>query len=67
MISEILARPLPLGGHFTTGDSWMGHYHRTRWNRLTQFVAMPLIIFSILIPMALLRFFIAGAELNPHA
>ena len=28
-----------------------GAYHRNRWNRLTHFVGVPAIIFSILIPM----------------
>src|SRR5688572_33451847 len=30
-------------------------YHRNRWNRLTHFIGVPVIIFSILIPMAWLR------------
>jgi uncharacterized membrane protein YGL010W len=30
-------------------------YHRNPWNRLTHFVGVPVIIFSILIPMAWLR------------
>ena len=39
-------------------------YHRNRWNRLTHFVGVPAIIFSILIPMAWLRLPVAGVELT---
>lgn len=39
-------------------------YHRNRWNRLTHFIGVPLIIFSILIPMAWLRLPLAGFELT---
>jgi uncharacterized membrane protein YGL010W len=39
-------------------------YHRNRWNRLTHFVGVPAIIFSILIPLAWLRLPAAGVELT---
>lgn len=39
-------------------------YHRNRWNKLTHFIGVPLIIFSILIPMAWLRLPFAGVELT---
>lgn len=39
-------------------------YHRNRWNKLTHFIGVPLIIFSILIPMAWLRLPLAGFELT---
>ena len=30
-------------------------YHRNRWNKLTHFIGVPTIIFSILIPMGWAR------------
>ena len=35
-------------------------YHRNRWNRATHFVGVPVIIFSILVPMAWLRLPLGG-------
>ena len=42
-------------------------YHRTRWNRLTHFVGVPVIIFSILIPMAWLRLPLGAIEITGAA
>jgi uncharacterized membrane protein YGL010W len=42
-------------------------YHRNRWNRLTHFLGVPVIIFSILIPMAWLRLPLGGIELSGAA
>jgi uncharacterized membrane protein YGL010W len=39
-------------------------YHRNRWNKLTHFVGVPLITFSILIPLGWLRLPLAGFELT---
>ena len=36
-------------------------YHRNRWNKLSHFVGVPAIVFSILVPMAWIDF---GAGLN---
>ena len=41
-----------------------GAYHRDRRNKLTHFVGVPLIMFSILIPMAWLRIRIGDMELS---
>ena len=35
-------------------------YHRNRWNRATHFVGVPVIIFSILVPMAWLKLPLGG-------
>ena len=42
-------------------------YHRNRWNRLTHFIGVPVIIFSILIPMAWLRLPLGGIEITGAA
>jgi uncharacterized membrane protein YGL010W len=42
-------------------------YHRNPWNRLTHFVGVPVIIFSILIPMAWLRLPLGGIEITGGA
>jgi uncharacterized membrane protein YGL010W len=42
-------------------------YHRNRWNRLTHFIGVPVIIFSILIPMAWLRLPLGGVEITGAA
>jgi uncharacterized membrane protein YGL010W len=42
-------------------------YHRNPWNRLTHFVGVPVIIFSILIPMAWLRVPLGGIEITGAA
>jgi uncharacterized membrane protein YGL010W len=42
-------------------------YHRNPWNRLTHFVGVPVIIFSILIPMAWLRLPVGGIEITAAA
>jgi uncharacterized membrane protein YGL010W len=42
-------------------------YHRNPWNRLTHFVGVPVIIFSILIPMAWLRLHVGGIEITGAA
>lgn len=42
-------------------------YHRDPWNRLTHFVGVPVIIFSILIPMAWLRLLLGGVEITGAA
>jgi uncharacterized membrane protein YGL010W len=42
-------------------------YHRNPWNRLTHFVGVPAIIFSILIPMAWLRVPLGAIELTAAA
>jgi uncharacterized membrane protein YGL010W len=39
-------------------------YHRNRWNQLTHVVGVPLVAFSILIPMAWLRFPVGGIEVS---
>ena len=41
-----------------------GAYHRDRRNKLTHFVGVPLILFSILIPMAWLHLRIGDVELS---
>src|SRR5262245_60051193 len=42
-------------------------YHRNRWNRLTHFIGVPVIIFSILIPMAWLHLPLGFVELSGAA
>lgn len=42
-------------------------YHRDPWNRLTHFVGVPVIIFSILIPMAWLRLPVGAIEITGAA
>jgi uncharacterized membrane protein YGL010W len=42
-------------------------YHRNPWNRLTHFVGVPVIIFSILVPLAWLRLPLGGIELTGAA
>jgi uncharacterized membrane protein YGL010W len=42
-------------------------YHRNPWNRLTHFVGVPVIIFSILIPMAWLRLPLGAVEITGAA
>jgi uncharacterized membrane protein YGL010W len=42
-------------------------YHRNPWNRLTHFVGVPAIIFSILIPLAWLRLPLGGIEITGAA
>jgi uncharacterized membrane protein YGL010W len=42
-------------------------YHRNRWNRLTHFIGVPVIIFSILVPMAWLRLPLGYVEITGAA
>jgi uncharacterized membrane protein YGL010W len=42
-------------------------YHRNPWNRLTHFIGVPVIIFSILIPMAWLRLPLGAIEITGAA
>ncbi len=42
-------------------------YHRNGWNRFLHFLGVPLITFSILIPMAWLRWRVGGFELTGAA
>lgn len=42
-------------------------YHRNGWNKFMHFLGVPLITFSILIPMAWLRWPVAGFELTGAA
>ena len=39
-------------------------YHRNRWNKLTHVVGVPLVAFSILIPMAWVRLRFGGTEVS---
>ena len=48
----------PLAEHI----AFYGRYHTDPRNRATHYVGVPLIAFSILIPMGLVRFAVGGAE-----
>ena len=39
-------------------------YHRNTWNKLTHFVGVPILIFSLLIPLGWIRLSIAGVEVT---
>jgi uncharacterized membrane protein YGL010W len=39
-------------------------YHRDRRNRVTHFVGIPAIVFALLVPLALVRFTVAGTDIS---
>lgn len=44
--------------------AFYGGYHRDRRNKIAHFIGVPLITFSILIPMGWLRFTVVGVEVS---